>query len=40
MDLTQKWVCDLEKWAKVAESGSVFLDPPGVHTCAGFMFVR
>ena len=21
----QKWVCDLEKWVKVAESGSVYL---------------
>ena len=28
----QKWVCDLEKWVKVAESGSVYLGPPGVHT--------
>jgi len=25
----QKWVCDLEKWVKVAESGSVCLGPLG-----------
>jgi len=38
--LAQKSVCDLEKWVKVAESGSVFLGPSGVHTCAVFLFVR
>jgi len=27
----EKWVFDLEKWIKVAESGSVSLGPPGVH---------
>ena len=25
----QKWVCDLEKWVKVAESGSVYLGALG-----------
>jgi len=38
--LGQKWVCDLEKWVKVAESGSVYLGPLGVHTCIYVMFVR
>jgi len=36
----QKWVCDLEKWVKVAESGSVYLGPLVVHTCICVMFVR
>jgi len=34
-----KKVCDLEKLVKVAESGSVFLGPLGVHTCTGLVFV-
>ena len=38
--LAQKWVCDLEMWVKVTESGSVFLGPLEVHTCTGFVFVR
>jgi len=38
--LADKWVCDLEKWVKVTENGSVFLGPSGVHTCAGFEFVQ
>ena len=36
----QKWVCDLEKWVKVAESESVYLGPLGVHTCICVMIVR
>ena len=36
----QKWVCDLEKWVKVAESGSVYLGSPGVYTCICAMSVR
>ena len=35
-----KWVCDLEKSVKVAESGSVYLGPLGIHTCIYVMFVR
>ena len=34
-----KWVCDLEKWVKVPESGSVYLGPLGVHICMCVMFV-
>ena len=36
----KKWVCDLEKWVKVTETGSMFLGPLGVHTRTGFVFVR
>ena len=34
------WVCDLEKWVKVAETGSVYLGSLGVHTRICAMFVR
>ena len=36
----QKWDSDLEKWVKVAESGSMYLGPLGVHTSICVMFVR